>query len=243
MRVTLRNKHLELTLGKYQVTDVRKLTQDQMQDICEDLSIPTVQLIDKQKGTVIGLDKLRTLDSIRYATSIPSQYIPSTYWEESQRELAAEYEVVREMQTHEKGNESFALMAELGLGWHNFRAGDVIELDLPWRWIEKEVLAAPYAKYLEIKDENGAVITSGYSPDRVASPISQTVEPIDPDALPTVSNVTTPPMPTLEKKDEVTVALENITREDLIELVHEKTGKKHVNKSKEELLKIYSETK
>jgi hypothetical protein len=176
---TFRNKYLDEITAEFNVKDIKLLNETQIRALCEKLSIPTVQKFDRER--VVGIDLLRTIESIRYATSIPALYLPEPYWEPHHREIAERYNVKNEILSHSTGPQTFELMAELGLGWNDFRAGETRTLDVPLRWILDELTPGPLLKVLEITDENGNPVGPGYKASDYKTP-----DPVEPQAEPVV---------------------------------------------------------
>lgn len=155
----LRNKVLDNVLAKYNVEQLEDLTTDQIYTIATETFKVVPEMKLTEKGKPVGLDKYKTIDKIRAALSINmSAYLPIEYWEEKHHELNQELGILDEVAKHESGEQTFRLFARHKMGFYRLAPGEVVELNVPGRWISelKESAMGRNLELLGVEDEEEA---------------------------------------------------------------------------------------
>lgn len=152
----LRNKALDNVLTKYNIEQLEDLTTDQVYAVATDTFKVVPEMKLTEAGKPAGIDKYKTIDKIKAALSINmSAYLPIEYWEERHHELNQELGILEEVAKHEAGEQTFRLFARHKMGFYRLAPGEIVELNVPGRWVSelKESAMGRNLEILGVEDE------------------------------------------------------------------------------------------
>lgn len=144
-RVT--NKSFEGVITKR----LSEMDSDELLDACEKLGATVAWRIDPKTRRRLSIDRLTTTKNLtlQYTFSV---YMGDSYWTERQIQRSEEDGVMELLKKHTRGDETFQLMADFGVGFHKLEPGESVDVDFTRRWVEDELMKLPMSKFLKVED-------------------------------------------------------------------------------------------
>lgn len=107
---------------------------------------------DNQGRKIRGdLDRIATIKALESAHSF-SDYMSKEYWRGEHIQLAEDSQLAHKVEESDTGKDTFELFADVGLGFHNLKPGQSIELNITRSWVHEYLKKKPVYKQLKIEN-------------------------------------------------------------------------------------------
>lgn len=165
MKYTFYNKSLDFAKDKYKVNslqDLRNLDKMALNEIAGKVGAYQGMMPVENKENPLDergfiWDKYLTIKNIENTTAI-NYYVSNMYWDDDIRKRLEEAKFITRLKDVNKGDDTFRLAQEFGIGFYDFKAFETRTLEVSQEWLESEFIRSGLAKNLVIKDENNVVV-------------------------------------------------------------------------------------
>jgi len=172
----IKNATFQDSFKKFNVTRLEQLSIEQLKEVASEVHEELVwsKDVNGRRVSIQRIDSINFLkDNYRF-----SDYMPESYWSDSQREMMNESDWTKGLNKAGNGKETYDFFQNLQLGISELRPGDSIEVDYTPAYVKEVFMEKPAIRtgLIEVYDESGKRLTPENKEDIGEAPKALTLE-------------------------------------------------------------------